>query len=231
MFGISKIFHGGSGGRGSSTGYGASLVTKIFDELGHLLVEGAGWLLHLRSTDVQADSDINALVVNDLNLTVGNNSSKSVAGNDSSSIGGDISETIGGNKSKLVTGDDDATIGGNKSETITGNCGATVGGDWNSSVDGDASISCNSSISINSTGNGITISSDNDASPFGNTQIFGREITILSNSVTSGGIILFPGNGSIHIYNLKSGVSQAAAGAAAGEIWHNTATHVLMMGV
>ena len=41
----SKIYHGGAGGRGTSSGYGHTLVTKLMDETGTILLQGNSGIL------------------------------------------------------------------------------------------------------------------------------------------------------------------------------------------
>lgn len=161
MLGISKIFHGGSGGR--STGYGPTIVTKLFDQSGFPLLHGEyigdidAHELHLSATDID-----NVSVVCDGHLRLGAQKEASIR----------------------------------SAETMI----------LNSIVD-------------------VNIGSDE-----GSVNITSIEASVTIQAAVAGKISLLCGDG-IHTAGIKFGVSQAAAGAMAGEIWCNTATNGLFLGI
>jgi hypothetical protein len=143
------------------------LITKLYDNLGNLLVECLNWVIHIRQTEIEADTDLSLMINTDLNLETG----------------GDFNHNIGN--------------------------------DENHSIDNDYNCTATENVNIGTSNADINLTSGNDV------------------NVSANGAVNVSCSNGLYLGGLKAGTSQAAAGAAAGELWVNTtaAPYTICIGV
>jgi hypothetical protein len=147
---------------------GIPVISKLYDDLGNLLVEASNWVVYFRETEVTADTELNLSVGTDLNLETG----------------GDFNNNITGDENHLV--------------------GDTLG------------ITAENDINVTASNGEIALTGETD---FSITAATGKLNLTGFSGITAGGI--------------KLGNNQAAAGAAAGELWVNTTAvpYTICMGI
>jgi|WetSurMetagenome_2_1015567.scaffolds.fasta_scaffold20458_5 hypothetical protein len=206
---ISKIFHGGNiGGQGSwPSGGGAS--DKLLDQLGNVLLQGISNVVHLLTgKSIEVNTDLNATINRDSNVSVGRNRVVDVAVDDQFSIGGDTTGTFTGD---VNIGFSNATLNSN-----AGNYDLEVnGGKITNYCSGMHSVEADGTFELksNAAGNSAIVSAGNIGIQVG------------------GSLLLIVPVGGVKILGIKSGATQGAAGAVATELWQETGTNTIKIGV
>jgi hypothetical protein len=228
------------------------------DNLGNELLYGENWLLHLVQTDVQADSDLNLEVINDFNLDIANDFNKVITRDENLllgrtknqnitedyNLGADGYVSIGSDDDSLsLYADDDLDITAVldmyleafNDLTVEANADLTLLGQVNAilqAVTGTLQVTSAGNMAIQSTaGNVQTIANGavNMQATTGNAGVVSLAAAMLLQAAT--GITLFDTSGKISVPIIASGANQGAAGAAAGELWHDTTDNTIKRGV
>lgn len=197
----SKIYHGGGGRGGASTGYGHTLVDKLVNSAGVTVAkavrDGAFDEFHITVSDWYADDDLYCYYFRDLQQFV--------------------------DRDWYFYADREVEIDAGENIYLYA---ATY---FDIYANADIAIEADTTVGITAHGNGISILCDG-ANPAIQAAMTAPTIAISSTHAT-GSMILVSVSGSLLVPIIKSGANQAAAGALAGEIWHDTTDNTLKYGI